>query len=325
VRLFHEQRAIETRLPFLARGLSRGLLDGALLERAAAAGARIRVGTAATAIAFDAEGANVSLREGEPIAANALFLATGKHDVRGAGRPLGSGPVYIGFRQGFRLAPGEAERLRGAIELHLFDGGYAGLQSVEADKANLCLIIERGAFQACGGAWEALLRRLMGRLPRLAERLADAEATRGAPFAISAIPYGFIHRPGPAASPGLYRLGDQAAVLPSFAGDGIAIALHTGLAAAACYMTGGSAAAYHAALRASLKRQFAVAGALHRLARSRWGRRVILGMGAFSPATLGWAARATRLSEAGGIAPVSGERVSRMGELDDLMESEGSQ
>jgi flavin-dependent dehydrogenase len=192
------------------------------------------------------------------------------------------------------------ERLRGAIELHLFDGGYAGLQSVEEeDEANLCLIVERDVFRACGGTWDALLRRLIESLPRLAERLADAEAARAAPLAISAIPYGYIHRPGRAASPALYRLGDQAAVIPSFAGDGMAIALHTGLAAAACYVAGGSAPDYHAALRASLKRQFAVAGALHRLAGHRWGRRAILGAGVLSPAALGWVARATRLREAG--------------------------
>lgn len=299
LRLFHEQRAIEVRLPFPARGLSRGRLDGALLEQAAAAGARIRFGASVTAITADAEGATASLRDGGHIAASALFLGTGKHDVRGAGRPLGPAPAYIGFRQGFRLTPAQAERLRGAIELHLFDGGYAGLQSVEEDEANLCLIVERGAFQACGGTWEALLRRLTEGLPRLAERLADAEAARAAPLAISAIPYGYIHYPGPAGSSALYRLGDQAAVIPSFAGDGMAIALHTGLAAAACHMAGGSATAYHAALRATLKRQFAVAGALHRLAGHRWGRRAILGAGALSPSALGWAARATRLRAAG--------------------------
>jgi flavin-dependent dehydrogenase len=300
LRLFHEQRAVEAHLPFRARGLSRGRLDGALLEQAAAAGVRIRFGTAVTAIAGDAEGTTVSLRDGGHIAARALFLATGKHDVRGASRPLGPAPAYIGFRQSFRLTPTQTERLRGAIELHLFDGGYAGLQSIEQDKANLCLIVEQGAFQACGGTWDALLRRLMGGLPRLAERLADAEPAAAAPLAISAIPYGYIHRPGAAASSVLYRLGDQAAVIPSFAGDGMAIALHTGLAAAACHMASGSATAYHAALRATLMRQFVVAGALHRLAKQRWGRCAILATGALSPAALGWAARATRLRATGG-------------------------
>jgi flavin-dependent dehydrogenase len=42
-------------------------------------------------------------------------------------------------------------------------------------------------------------------------------------LAIASIPYGYVQN----RSIGLWCIGDQAAVIPSFSGDGIAIALHS--------------------------------------------------------------------------------------------------
>ena len=54
------------------------------------------------------------------------------------------------------------------------------------------------------------------------------------------MPYGFIARQTP---PGLFRLGDQAAVIPSLAGEGMGIALASGALAAHHWLQGGAAAA----------------------------------------------------------------------------------
>jgi flavin-dependent dehydrogenase len=54
------------------------------------------------------------------------------------------------------------------------------------------------------------------------------------PLAISAIPYGHVQ----SASEGIWRLGDQAAVIPSFCGEGIAIALQSAHLAAQYYIAG---------------------------------------------------------------------------------------
>ena len=56
-----------------------------------------------------------------------------------------------------------------------------------------------------------------------AERLAGATPCWAKPLSIYGIPYGFVHR-ADAPSPRIHRLGDQLAVIPSFCGDGIAIA-----------------------------------------------------------------------------------------------------
>src|SRR5690606_20316489 len=63
------------------------------------------------------------------------------------------------------------------------------------------------------------------------------------PLAVAGIPYGYIASPADSV-PNLFRLGDQAAVIPSFAGDGIAIALHTASLAAQVHIAGGDSKTY---------------------------------------------------------------------------------
>jgi hypothetical protein len=58
-------------------------------------------------------------------------------------------------------------------------------------------------------------------------------------------------------------------VIPSLAGDGIAIALRSGRQAAADRLAGLSAAAYHRRLRGDLVRPVGLAGLVHRLCLSR--------------------------------------------------------
>ena len=65
----------------------------------------------------------------------------------------------------------------------------------------------------------------------------------GAPIAqdaIGLVPYGWRARE---TQPGLFRLGDQAAVIPSLAGEGLGIAIASGTAAAEAYLAGGPDAA----------------------------------------------------------------------------------
>jgi flavin-dependent dehydrogenase len=57
---------------------------------------------------------------------------------------------------------------------------------------------------------------------------------------LAAIPYGYLRRQSIA--PNLCPLGDQLAVIPSFTGDGIAIALYSGVAAARAFLAGQQAA-----------------------------------------------------------------------------------
>ncbi|VVT06468.1 FAD-binding monooxygenase [Sphingomonas sp. EC-HK361] len=293
IRLFAGSRHAETRLPRPARGVSRHRLDGLLLDRAAQAGAAIERGIAVRSI----EATTARLNDGAEIAADALFLASGKHDVRGAARPAsarGDDPA-MGLR--VRLPPSATlDRLVGdAIELHLFDGGYAGLDRQEDGSGNLCLAVRRSAMRA-GGDPLALIRTLGETAPHLGERLVDLP---DAPAdAVANVPYGWRATRG---EPGLFRLGDQAGVIPSLAGEGMGIALASGSDAAAAYLRGGAAAAraWQAGFARATRRPIGIAAFIWHLAeRPATARWLIDAAAAFPPAVRG-IARLTRLPGTG--------------------------
>jgi len=292
LRLVDGARIAEARLPFEARGLSRFRLDEALLQCASEAGAVLRRGVAARSL----DGAVLSLDTGETVRPATVFLATGKHELRGAKRDSGNAPM-IGFKMHYRPSPAAIAALRGRIDIMLFPGGYAGLQLVENDIANLCLVVERGSYAAAGGDWSGLIGMIAARTPLLRGLLRDAEPMFTGPLAVANIPYGYRHRDRKAAAPPqLFRLGDQVAVIPSFCGDGMTIALHSARFAAETWLGSGSPAAYHPRFVGTLSRPFKAAALLSHLAANTSGRAMLLGASRLFPATLGMAARVTRLN-----------------------------
>ena len=78
------------------------------------------------------------------------------------------------------------------------------------------------------------------------------------------MPYGFVHAPLASDPHNVYRLGDQVAVIPSFSGDGMAIALHSAALAVQTHLSGRGARAYHQRIRADVAAQVARASALYR-------------------------------------------------------------
>jgi flavin-dependent dehydrogenase len=284
LRLVAGQRVVERALPGVAAGLSRRALDTALIEAAAAAGAAIE---RSVAVREAAGVTQVRLDDGATIATDALFLATGKRELRGLPRPRAAGddPAV-----GLRLRLGSIPALDGLIELHLFDRGYAGLLRQEDGATNFCLSVARSRLDEAGGQPEQLLARLAEESPRLADRLATPALT---PFqAVAAVPYGWRASHG---TPGLFRLGDQAGVIASLAGDGVAIALTSGWSAAAAWLAGGSAAApdWQGRFARQLRRPLGISELLRRFAHHRPER--MLQLAGIAPWLVGMAAGATRI------------------------------
>ena len=264
VRLAHRATLAEVPLPFPAYSLSRRVLDEAVLARAAAAGATIRRGARVAALTRSGAGYHARLVDGEVIAARSAFLATGKHDLRGWRRPVGLQNDLLAFKLYYRLAADQATALDRRVELALFDGGYCGLSPVEGGRANLCLLVRRHRFAALGQRWDDLLAAIRAASPHLEARLHGAEACRDRPLALSAIPYGHVQR----RADGPFRLGDQAAVIPSFAGDGMSIALHSAELAAAAYLADRGAEAFQRRLARDVTGQVLLAtGLSHGLVR----------------------------------------------------------
>lgn len=289
VRLHHGARSAAAALPFIATGLTRRTLDTALLDHAAARGADVQRGVTVRAL-----GPRTALTSRGETQAGQVLLATGKHDLRGEVRARERTiDDLIGFKMFFRAGAALSERLAGHVDVTLFEGGYAGLQQVEGGRVNLCLLVERGRFKALGGTWDALFAALLSE-PSLAA-LSDAEALLEKPLTISNVPYGYL-APPPTAPDGPWRLGDQAAVIPSFCGDGMAIALHSGHLAATMLNDGADAAAFQARLRSDTARQVRLATQVQRIATTRLGRfATIVGLAA-APGMMAQLARWTRVS-----------------------------
>ncbi|WP_197410229.1 NAD(P)/FAD-dependent oxidoreductase, partial [Sphingopyxis sp. H107] len=150
VRLFAGQRKSETALPAEAMGVSRLRLDGALQAAAGAAGAGLERGIHASTI----EGDSVQTRDGATLAAPAIFLAAGKHGFRGFPREPAAwqrGDPVLGLRLRLPAHPALDRLVGDAVELHLFDRGYAGLVRQEDGSGNLCLAVHKSRLDEAGG------------------------------------------------------------------------------------------------------------------------------------------------------------------------------
>lgn len=263
--------SVTVKLPFEGIGLTRHTLDEALLAHAAACGATIR------------RGETVSSADG------VTFLATGKHALRGALRPMPRPDPLVGLKMYYALSPEQTEALAETVELVLFPGGYAGLQRVEGGRANLCLLIHRDRL--ADGVDP--LSQLCATVPHLHRRLAGSAALLPRPLAIARVPYGFIHTPHP--EDACYRLGDQACVIPSFSGDGMALALHSAALAAAHYLRGDPPPLYHAALARDVTGPIRRAQWLTRLAGAPFGPALLRHAAGLWPGLLRRAAALTRV------------------------------
>jgi flavin-dependent dehydrogenase len=290
LRLFAGTHKAEAWLPRPALAVSRWRLDTLLLDHAIGAGAAVERGIAVRAVEDD----RVRLADDGEIAADALFLATGKHDLRGLARGAerGDDPT-LGLR--VRLGPNETldRMVGGTIELHLFDRGYAGIARQEDGTVNLCMAVHRSRLSAAGSP-DRLLEALAIESPRLGERLAYRQG--GAAIdAVANVPYGWRVANGTA---GLFRLGDQAACIPSLAGEGMGIAIESGARAATAYLQHGpnGAISYQRGLAHDLSRPFALAGKIRAAAeRPAWAGALTLAV-RLAPQLAGIAARLTRIS-----------------------------
>ncbi len=275
-------------LPYAAMGLSRHAMDTALLNRARALGTELRHATVRL------EGAQAFDERGAPIPASAVFLASGKHETRGAARPrdaAGADP-FIGIRLRLSASPALTRALDERIEMHMFEGGYCGVVLQDGGSANFCMAVRKSRLARAGGKPAGLLAELRADHPLLADRLADMPDS--ASFdAIGNVPYGWRARE---TVPGLFRLGDQAGCIPSFAGEGIGIALASAEAAVEAWVKSGGEAApeYQRRFAAHIAGPLRTAGLVTRLSVHPSGASALARLAAIPGAT-GLAGRLTRV------------------------------
>jgi flavin-dependent dehydrogenase len=297
LRLFAQGRESRGPLPQIAYGLSRHALDTAMRQCAAGLGVELAFDTIRTIEPGKLIGSKADLPY------TSLFLASGKHDVRGHPRPRPVRDPALGLR--LRLPENSARTalLAGAIELHLFRGGYAGVVMQENGTTNVCLALKKSALATHGGTPARLFAMLARASAAFAERLGE-DWQHARIDSIGAVPYGFSVCD---TASGLFRLGDQAAVIPSLAGEGISIALASGQLAARHWLAAGAdaAPAFQRRFARSAARPVRLAGVVRHLAENSLAARAALVAARLLPGLVTKVADATRIEAKTRLAPLA--------------------
>jgi len=289
LRLVKGQRHATTLLPFTATGLSRFRLDEALLGAAERAGAEVLRGALVTGV-NSIDGAMTVRTQDKAWQASAVAVATGKHPLRGFARPASS---MVGFKLHLEPTANVRKALTGVVQLAFFRGGYVGACLVENGLLSVAWVIQDHLVRRVGPDWQRQSAYLGSQSSVFADLIAEARPLFVKPLATAAIPFGFM-RAQPIA-PKIFPIGDQLAVVPSFTGDGMAIALYSGLAAARALSAGQSAIAWQRELIARLRPQFRLATSIGSLLEAPATCGISIAVGKLLPPLVRGIVSATRL------------------------------
>jgi flavin-dependent dehydrogenase len=222
--------AWHTRLPRSGWGLSRRAFDMACAQGARAAGAALFEETPVTDIRGDLRAGFAVESAHHRLRARAVIAAHGKRAAidRRLGRAFMDKPQpFLALKAHFSGPPLDAR-----VELHAFPGGYCGLAPIEGDRMNVCLLVRGETFRSAGAGGSdpiaAFLEWMQAQNPRLQDWLSRAERRDARWLSIAQVP--FI--PKPVVERDILMAGDTGGLVPPLVGDGVAMALQSGLLAA---------------------------------------------------------------------------------------------
>lgn len=194
-------------LPSPAYGISRHALDLALANKARELGCTIR------------ENTRWKASPDEPL--DGTIIATGRRIVRSS--------RWLGIKAHFMNLKTLSD-----LEMHLADNAYVGVCKVDDGAVTVCGLFDREHAGQTSGAPEEKLITTMRRcgLPTLADRVGNANFVEGSLNGISHVAFGMHQNSTESEEEQAIHLGDSFAIIPPFTGNGIAMALQGGVAAA---------------------------------------------------------------------------------------------
>lgn len=243
-----------------ALGLSRGVMDRMLMERALAVGVDVRDETGVSSLLTE-NGGVVGVKIKDKSGRLAEVFASLTVDATGRTRSLArrlktrndaSGPAkHVAFKthlRGVVLDPG-------ACEIYVYRGGYGGCNRVEDDLYNLCFIVSAEDTRRFASAAEDIMREIVFTNKRA--RIAMQDAVVAKPWL--AVPVERFGRGELVPANGLITVGDAAAFIDPFTGSGILLALESAKIAAEAITTGGQKVADLRAIADSYQQNYAAA------------------------------------------------------------------
>ncbi len=290
-RLSMEDKRAAVPLPFRGYNFSRYRLDEVLLQQCEKNGVNLLRGCVVRSMERDGDVWRLATADTiEDF--NDVVLATGKHDLRGHGRSGGVQRDYIGFKMNLCMREEATEALRGHIDIMLFHGGYAGLGLIDEGIGTLALIVNKRVFSLRDGGFENLYDRLCCENQWSAWMFRQSTWVWQKALSVAKIPYGYVY--AGSSRKGLYRVGDQFAVIPSFSGDGMSIALTSGMHCADALCRGVGQRLYHRSLYKTHAKQVRLAVWIQEMAARRWTQGVMMKIVMRQPWFVRYLAHSTR-------------------------------
>lgn len=255
-----------------ARSIPRFDLDAALLDSARTHGARVQEQITVREVQYHAGRFHL-------ITAEATFAGNAAVNTSGRWSQLSqpqadSGARWIGLKTHFHeAAPPQS------VDLYFFPGGYCGVQPVSDTAVNACAMVRADVARSLPEVFAQ--HPVLWRRSRDWEPLFPVLSTSGLMFREPQTQYNDV-----------LLAGDAAGFIDPFAGDGISLALHSGVLAAECLagvFRGESSLAealgnYHIAYRKRFGRAFKNAARLRRLLQApAWIRGRLLPLAALPP------------------------------------------
>ena len=115
-----------------------------------------------------------------------------------------------------------------AVELHLFDKGYAGLVKIDGDKFNLCYLTTADNLRQSGNSIERMEEEVLTRNPFIKRILAEGERLTEKPVTISQISFEQKEQ----IEHDVMMVGDAAGMITPLCGNGMSMALNASKLAA---------------------------------------------------------------------------------------------
>lgn len=223
VQFFIDEKQVDFIFPRPAGSLSHWILDPQLAERARGLGAQILTQTKVEALLpkqNPADKHRLELSTGKTMSASSIIVAAGRLNL--ITPPLVK-HKYLGIKAHF-----EGIELNHSLKMFGLRGAYLGLSPIEDGKANLACLVSMKRAQAAGSV-DQLMDELIAENTHLKEllssgtRLFDQWMHAPVPF------FGFKTTPGWKDS---YFIGDAAFSIPPACGEGLSLAISSGMMAA---------------------------------------------------------------------------------------------
>jgi flavin-dependent dehydrogenase len=215
---------MESKLPLGGFGISRYLLDDLLQQRFTALGGILHTNTTVTNVILDADGSfSITTSEGN-WQAKLVAGAWGKRSQmdKVVGRnysETGNAKNFVGVK--YHVT---ANLPTNGIELHTFNGGYAGISKVEGTTEStfcLCYLTKAENLQKHGGI-AGMEEAVLHQNKNLKQYLTHFPKLWDKPETIAQITF----KPKPLIENGIFTLGDAAGMITPLCGNGMSIALH---------------------------------------------------------------------------------------------------